>query len=127
MAGSRLKFGNVVLCEDVREEIRGKTTLVGTMSGNLTVPRFPATVQIASFIEFYEASGGEQIRLEFEYGTTIGNGVFDVPPSITRGNIIMGRMLVKFEKAGKILIKASVDGGRSRTILSRSLEKEAVA
>jgi hypothetical protein len=36
------KFYNVILCDDIREEIGNKKSLMGIFGGDVLVPRFPA-------------------------------------------------------------------------------------
>lgn len=46
------KFRNAILCEDIRDEVGGKLSLMGVLSGEIMVPSFPATLQIAVFMQY---------------------------------------------------------------------------
>lgn len=45
-------FRNVVVCEDVRDEVGNKRSLMGVFSGDITVQQFPAIVQLAVYLEY---------------------------------------------------------------------------
>lgn len=58
---TRITAKNVVICEDVRQEIRGKHILLGVSGPSLTIPTFPATIGVALWI-----SGSAKERGPFE-------------------------------------------------------------
>ncbi len=44
-------FGNVILCEDIRDETGNKKSLMGVLSGDILVSSLPATIQLAIYAE----------------------------------------------------------------------------
>lgn len=41
-----------IVCEDIRDEIGNKKSLMGVMPGDILVPTFPATIKIAFFLVY---------------------------------------------------------------------------
>jgi len=66
VAESKSKFRNVIVCEDVRDEINRKKSLMGVYSGDIIVPQMPAFVRFAVYAEYEpDADDGNQIDFEF--------------------------------------------------------------
>jgi hypothetical protein len=47
---TKITAKNVVICEDVRQEVRGKHILLGVTGPNLKVPAFPSVIGVALWI-----------------------------------------------------------------------------
>jgi len=56
-------FRNVVVCEDVRDEVGNKRSLMGVFSGDITVQQFPAIVQLAVYLEYAPDKDDSEGRL----------------------------------------------------------------
>jgi hypothetical protein len=56
-----ISLNNFLLCEDVREEINRKHTLVGVYSGGILVAKFPANIRLAAFLELSFQTDGKHI------------------------------------------------------------------
>lgn len=41
-----------ILCEDIRDEVGNKRSLIGVYGNEITVPKFPASFSIAFYLEF---------------------------------------------------------------------------
>ncbi len=41
-----------ILCEDIREEVGNKRSLIGLYGNEITVPKFPASFSVAFYLEF---------------------------------------------------------------------------
>lgn len=117
-----MKFGNVILCEDVREELRKKNTLVGVISGDILVDKFPAVVELAFLIEVHDAKAGDELEFDLRLGKAKGKSKFVVPSEGRVGNIALHKMGVRFEAEGKIQMRVSVNGGPFKTLLARNVQ-----
>jgi hypothetical protein len=73
---SNSKFRNAILCDDVRDEIGNKKSLMGIIVGDILVTSFPATIQMAVFAEY--------LPTEEETEVTIGFGIFQDETEIGR-------------------------------------------
>lgn len=61
------EFRTGIVCESVREEISGQTSLVGIYSSNLTVPSFPAPALLTFWFELIPDKIGDlELTLEIE-------------------------------------------------------------
>ena len=57
-ASPHLKVEAVVVCDDIRREFNGKEILIGVYGG-IIVPRFPANLNLAFWIQFRTTETGE--------------------------------------------------------------------
>lgn len=48
-----LRFGAVIVCDEVRREENGKEILLGVYSGHIVVPTFPAKLRVAVWAEIF--------------------------------------------------------------------------
>jgi hypothetical protein len=60
------KFRNVIVCEDIRDEMNGKKSLMGVYSGDVIVPTMPAVVRFAVYTE-YETDADDGNQLDFDF------------------------------------------------------------
>ena len=116
MAQPVSKFKNVILCEDVRDEVGNKKSLMGVISGDLHVASFPATIQTAVFFEYAaDDSDGDKLSLRFRLmqdDVEIATGGMEADVSvIKRANFILPKGFVSFEKPATFKLLASVNGG----------------
>jgi hypothetical protein len=58
------QFQTKLLCEDIRNELGNKRTLVGVFSGDIIVEKFPATLSLAAYFEYVPTLIGQQ-RIDF--------------------------------------------------------------
>lgn len=56
-------FRNTSLCEDIRDEIGNKKSLMGVFSGDILVSEFPARLRVAFYIEYIPHSGTSEHEL----------------------------------------------------------------
>ncbi|HEY9072261.1 MAG TPA: hypothetical protein VIV61_18515 [Candidatus Ozemobacteraceae bacterium] len=55
---SELKYRSVLICEDIRQEINGRVSLMGVLAAKLFVTRFPFKfLKLCLFIEWEEVVG----------------------------------------------------------------------
>lgn len=126
MADPKDKVRNVILCEDIRDEIGNKKSLMGVMGGDIIVATMPAAIQVAIYFEYHpDDDESEDFALKFRLwqdDTEIATGEMQAP--IARGKditLVVPRGMVLFEKEGAFRITASVRGGPEFQILSKKL------
>ncbi|HTE42429.1 MAG TPA: hypothetical protein VK629_16525, partial [Steroidobacteraceae bacterium] len=63
-----LSVVSAILCEDVREEVSNKHTLVGVITGDILVGVFPGNIRVAAYIELAATKVGvHRFNLRFSY------------------------------------------------------------
>jgi hypothetical protein len=66
VADFKRKFRSVIVCEDIREEINGKKSLMGVFSGDIVVQSMPAVIRFAVYVEYVpDDDDGKQIDFDF--------------------------------------------------------------
>jgi hypothetical protein len=119
---------NVILCEDVREEIGNKKSLMGIFGGDLLVPEMPATLQLAVFFQYMPSSPDEQavsIAIElFQDDMSIAKGgmqghIANAQPA----SFILPRALITFEKDSVFRLMVSINEGAAQEVLSKKIIK----
>lgn len=120
------KFGNVLLCEDVREEIGNKKTLVGVYSGDVVVKHFPATLRVAFYAEYMPMALNESQTLNF--GLEIGgvnavHGKVDIPPNSQHVAVVLPQGIAHFDAPGDLVLKfgTKLDSSDSIEILRKKI------
>lgn len=59
------KFESVILCEDIRDEVGNKKSLIGVFSGDIIVTALPAQLFVAVFM-VYRPNTGRDCEASFE-------------------------------------------------------------
>src|SRR5687767_12253119 len=101
-------FQNVILCEDIREEVGNKKALMGVISGDLTVPHFPANVRIAFFAEYTPPTEGVAHSLDFVLfidEKIVAKGKVNVPAGNNLATVVIPQGIAAFEKEGELALK----------------------
>ena len=119
------KFVNVIACEDVREEIRNKKSLMGVFGGDIVVEEIPAHIWISFYIEKVpeQPNVPETVAIEVKHNEkTVGNVTltFEAPEVAT---LVMGRALMGVQEECILSLTAAVNGGEAEEILSKSVKK----
>lgn len=128
-----LPSGHTIFCDDVRQEVSGKQTLVGTYGAAMYVAEFPAILpQICCVICYREAPdsiGNVAIRVIHEVNdeeTVMAEIAFDIPegtkppaemegPFIMRvGNFVVQLSPFSIEGPGLLKVRAFRDGDEIR-------------
>jgi hypothetical protein len=122
------KIQNVILCEDIRDEIGNKKSLMGIMGGDILVAQFPATLQIAVYFEYApDPDERDDFALEFRVwqgDVEIGKGAMQAPLQSSQVvSLVLPRALVGFEQEGSFRITASIRGGEEFEILNKKFMK----
>ena len=59
------KFEYSIICDDIRQEIGNKLTLVGTYNGLIIVPKLPYTIpKLCIFVQYRDIRAGDRFLLE---------------------------------------------------------------
>lgn len=116
-----LSFENAIVCEDIRPEKFNKHSLMGIYPGNIIVAEMPTAIQLAVFLEYKNAAGGETVRFDIVFGKAKFKGKYVIPKGNPDGAIIFPKGLMKFNEDGIAKIKASIDGGRWRTLINKTI------
>ena len=66
-----VEITTVVFCEDIRREISNKDILIGVYSGNILLPSFPSTFNVAFWLEAVSNEVGPK---ELEFRIRLGGG-----------------------------------------------------
>src|SRR5437016_351670 len=98
MASRNTKFRNVIACEDVREEVGNKKSLMGVYGGDIIVSEIPAQIWLAFYIEKLPSEPGmaEELAVEIKQNEKIAGKVgIHVDPFET-ATLVLPRALVRF-------------------------------
>lgn len=123
------RFRNVIVCEDIRDEVGNKKSLMGVLSGDILVPSFPATIKIAVFMEYYPgADDGGQLSAEFRIlqdDIEIAKGKMEAKSIRPEhpATFVFPTGLVVFEKEATFRLYASVNKRPEQEIVSKRVGK----
>ena len=124
------KFRNAILCEDIREELGGKHSLMGIVSGDIIVPVIPATIQVAFFTQYF-LSEDESHQLKIVFRLMQDDGLMaqatleaNVQAHHSVATMLLPKAHATFEKETTFKILASVNDGPEELILSKKLMKQ---
>lgn len=56
---AEFSVANTVFCEQIRNEIANKYTLIGVIGGNVFVPVFPANIAVCAYVEWQVTKIGD--------------------------------------------------------------------
>lgn len=120
------KMGNVIVCEDIRDEVGNKKSLMGVMAGDVLVPHFPATIKIAFFLEYHPDDSDED-RVSFTFRllqdeVEIAKGNFDGP---VRGKdpsmFVLPAGLIGFDKPAALSMRLLKEGQPEFEVLNKKI------
>ena len=128
MTEIRYKFRNVIVCEDIRQEVHGKWSLMGVFSGDIVVPDFPSHVQAAFYLE-YVPDPEDNHKLAFEFRLLQDDNELIKGHSeaeIEKGQvatIVLPRGIAAFEKEATLRVCVSVNGGKEIEVVNKRILK----
>jgi uncharacterized protein DUF6941 len=120
------RFKNVILCEDVRDEVGNKKSLMGVFSGDIIASELPATLQLAIFIQYViePRDKKEVIHLGlWQDEEKIVDVKMEIDAKQEVSSLIVPKAMVQFNKECAFRITASVDGGETTEILNKKIRK----
>lgn len=103
-----------MMCEDVRDELGNKKSIMGIFSGDVLVSEFPAQFRIAFYIEYVPP---KEIREQgIDFTLTIANenvaaGKIIVPAQHSDVvSVVIPQGLARFSEPGNIILKVGPEG-----------------
>ena len=128
MANPKDKVRNIILCEDIRDEVGNKKSLMGVMAGDILVGEFPATLSVAVYFEYVpDDEDRDLFSTEFrllQNDDEIVRGEIKTP--IEAGKIVTvvlprGLMLIQADAFLRMVI--SVNGSAEFDIINKRVSK----
>lgn len=118
------QFRNAILCEDVREEIRNKKSLMGVFTGDVVVSEFPARIRMAIYLEYAPIKGEGQHIIEIVLmrdEDEIARATASVDDDSKPRSIILPQGILLLEQGGDLVVRANV-GEVSTEVLRKSVQ-----
>jgi hypothetical protein len=120
------KFRNVIVCEDIRDEVGGKRSLMGVFPGDIVAPAFPARLQISVYIEYVgdEGESGE-LSLGFRFlmndiEVAKGIGIIPLLPNHV-GLLIVPKGIISTPNPAAFRILVSLNDGPDEELISKKI------
>jgi len=94
---------NVIVCDDIREEVGGKHSLMGVFGGDIVLNELPGSIFLAFYMQYFP-DPDEQEKMSFAVRLLLNeeqlvSGKFEVDPTKHKTiNLVLPRALVTFEK-----------------------------
>jgi hypothetical protein len=118
-----LRFGNAILCENIRQELHGKHSLLGVFSGDVLVPEFGGVLRVAIYLELFAKQLGKiDISLSVSYnGKNIVNVQAEIHYKDLRDPAIIATPVipVHIERPASIVVDVTCNGNTRRCIDKR--------
>lgn len=118
----KTKFLYALSCEDIREEVRNKKSLIGVYNGDIVATEMPAKIRLAFFIVIEKPlEGPEKLLISILIDENeIGSG----EQEITETGIVSVTIppaLISFEKQSNLRLVGSMDDGEKFTIIDQKI------
>lgn len=125
MARSVNNLRNAILCDDIREEVGNKLSLMGIFGGDILVGEFPAQIQLAIFMQYLPSADEEDgpctIEVElFQDDSRMVRGKIEA--NITNrqpANILLPKAMGFFEKECIFKVVVSIEGETKEVLVKR--------
>jgi hypothetical protein len=120
------RFESVILCEDVRDEVGNKKSLMGVISGDLIVSSFPATLPIAVFLVYQPNTDRDcealfEFRIMQDQTEIVKAEINSQIPAGQIANLILPKALMGVEKEVVFRLLVSVDKGPEEEIIKKRI------
>jgi hypothetical protein len=120
------RFRNIILCEDIREEVGNKKSLMGVLAGDIIVAAFPATLNVAVYFEYVpDKDDGNEFAIEFRLWQDDEElAVGKVRAPIEPGKVVtlvLPRALSVFEKAKAFRMTVKRNGEEEFELLNKKV------
>ena len=119
-------FRTVVVCDDIRDEIGNKKSLMGVFSGDIIVAEFPAYIQIAIYLEVLVSEDDKptdiELSMKIDDSHIFGAKVTVSKQSSPWASIMLPKGVITFEKesslslTGKIITENEIELFRKKII-----------
>ena len=122
-----MAFRNFLVCDDVREELGNRKSIMGVLSGDILVDQIPATLQIAIFGEYIKETDDEEtVELKlFQDDQQIAQAMIHVAvgPRNNPGMVVLPRALIQFEKECDFIILGMTAKGETVELVRKRVMK----
>lgn len=125
-ADLKKKFRNIILCEDIREEIGNKKSLIGVLAGDILTGAFPAHLSLAIYFEYLpDESDGDEFAADFRLwrgDTMIVHGACKAPIEPDKiVTIVLPRGLAYFDAESRFRMTISLKGQPELELLNKKV------
>jgi hypothetical protein len=118
-----LRVGNAIVCENIRQELHGKHSLIGVFSGDILINTFDVMLQVAVYIEFIaDELGKVQVELIVSYDHKDRvkiNAEFDYKDVRDPAVIASPSISIPIERGASIIVTATCNGKTKRILEKR--------
>ena len=122
---SNVIIENAVLCEDIRQEVRNKNTLVGIYAGDIMVSQLPANIDLAFYLDGKyreKKSTPMEVRISGPGRDAATAPIEFAPIGDTLGfAMISPRMRVQLEQEGEFKVSMRELGGSWKTLIAKKV------
>ena len=126
MTDNTPNFVAVVLCEDIRDELGNKKSLMGVIAGDIIVAELPAVIQLALF-SLYQRPNLESAQIDLtllQDEEEIAKARVAIPAGGTYiASAIIPKSLLRFERECVFSIKAKFADGPETKIAEKKIIK----
>ena len=120
MGAARVVYESTILCDEIRQEITGKSILLGVISSELLFPSFPSLMSICLYAEGNVVEAGEfrsKIKVIDDVENILFNGPYGLPYNFVEGRFSQAEKLnFSVQREGLISIIA-IDGSDNEQVL----------
>lgn len=118
-------FRNAILCEDIRDEVGNKKTLVGVFSGDIVVGEFPANIRVAVYFEYLPPESSEERNLDLVL--MLGDALIlklqaQIPLAKGMASLVLPQGLLTIEGETEIIVKSG-SGDEMVEVLKKKIIK----
>ncbi|MPZ39850.1 MAG: hypothetical protein GEU95_17680 [Rhizobiales bacterium] len=120
---------NVIICDDIRDEVGNKQSLMGIFGGDdIIVAAFPAAIHLAVFMQYFPAPSEEDGRLTLQIELSqdeslMARGTLDIDVKRSEpATIVMPRALATFKQESLFKVEVSLDGGPKQQIAQKRVK-----
>ena len=121
-----------VVCEDVREEVGKKLSLMGVFSGDIIVAEMPATVRIAFYFAIHANKPGTyNMKVRFLLDDSAepvfqGDGTINVDPGNKIGNLVFPNGFMQFKEDTNLRVQLAAKEENWVEVISKRVSKGAI-
>jgi hypothetical protein len=126
MAAARVVYESTILCDEIRQEITGKSILLGVIGSELLFPSFPSLMSMCFYAEGNVVEAGEfrsKIRVIDDVENILFNGPYGITYNFVPGRFSQAEKLqFSVQREGLISIIATDGGDNEHVLLRRQIK-----
>jgi hypothetical protein len=123
-----LEVVSAILCDDVRDEIGNKKSLMGVLGGDIIVGTMPAAIQLALYIDFKRADKDKTSKVVLTFfvaDEAIVKFELEIQPTPNQhASVIIPKGIVQFEKDGDFVVKLTLEDKTELEILRKTVSTQ---